>query len=671
MAETKVIITAEDRTKAALDSATKGFDKYAGGLASQMKYLAGPAGIGALVAGFAVLVKSQVEVGDQLNKLSQKTGAAVETLSAYQYAAKLSDVSNEDLSTGLVKLAKNIQEAAINKGGEAARMFEALGISVTQADGKLRPVSQVMEDISRKFSGAADSTEKTTAAVTLLGRSGANLIPLLNNLESLVAEAERAGVIVSTKFAQQAEQFNDSASRMSASASTLGRTIASFLIPEINEAIEQMNIWIGAQDSFSVSALELQMSRLQKRLAEVNEEKKRGIIIGAFHKTGLGREEAELITRISKLDDELTAARNRANAARGQSGGAASGGGAALPTLKIPQANQSNEEKSFNETLQRMRKATAEANASTIEDEREKSEERIRIASEEFRQKVDFSKLSVDQRKEFEQELMAFQTAAEFAAEERILEKEEKELERSELKFEKLQAEFDAEYAMKEEQKEQMAILDEYYNTRGLEQDDVYQQMRIKIQAGGLSAMAKQVQAANKSRSMMYQAAFKGDLASMGGVLGEMSGLMNSESRKQFEIGKKAAKAKVLVDTYMAAQSGFATTPFFPLGIAMGAIALGIGMMNYQKVSGLQFEGGASPGGAVGTFPASPSTGLPEASAPPGGNLPQSQERESPRVVNLTVQGEGAPSDDYTRNVLIPALNNAVGDGVELNAMTA
>jgi hypothetical protein len=113
----------------------------------------------------------------------------------------------------------------------------------------------------------------------------------------------------------------------------------------------------------------------------------------------------------------------------------------------------------------------------------------------------------------------------------------------------------------------------------------------------------------------------------------------------------------------------------------MGALALAIGYMNYQKVSGMQFEagGGGSPGGAIGTFNANPGTGLPESQSTssgfssteaPGQTL-QSEQQLAPRTVNVVLRGEGAPSDQYIREVLIPGLNDAIGDGVELKTMAA
>src|SRR3990167_1497449 len=160
---------------------------------------------------------SLIDLGDELSKTSQKVGISVEKLSAYQYAAKLSNVSNEELTSSLAKLSKNIQEAVTDKGSEAAKMFETLGVKVKDNSGKVRELSSVFEESADKLSKVREDTAKTTVEMGLFGKSGYQLAPLLNSLKELTAEAERTGKIISTDFAQAAERFNDELTRMKTS----------------------------------------------------------------------------------------------------------------------------------------------------------------------------------------------------------------------------------------------------------------------------------------------------------------------------------------------------------------------------------------------------------------------------------------------------------------------
>ena len=58
-----------------------------------------------------------------------------------------------------------------------------------------------------------DGAGKTALAIKLFGKSGADLIPLLNQgragIKELTDEAAKLGIVISTETAAKAEQFND------------------------------------------------------------------------------------------------------------------------------------------------------------------------------------------------------------------------------------------------------------------------------------------------------------------------------------------------------------------------------------------------------------------------------------------------------------------------------
>lgn len=113
-----VVITATDRTTAAVQNIKASM----GGLITQAGQLSGAlAGIGAGFSAGALTasVKQAINDFDNLNKMAQKVGVSVETLSGLDFAGKLSDVSLESIGTGLKKLSVNMADAA-KGGGESA-----------------------------------------------------------------------------------------------------------------------------------------------------------------------------------------------------------------------------------------------------------------------------------------------------------------------------------------------------------------------------------------------------------------------------------------------------------------------------------------------------------------------------------------------------------------------
>lgn len=192
---------------------------------------------GVLSAGAVVgAIKSSADYADQIGKLSQKIGIATEDISGLAYAAKLSDVSNEALSTGIKKLSTLIAE-----GGEK---FKYLGINIKDAQGNSKDTLTVFAEVADRFAGMEVGAEKTALAVALFGKSGSDLIPLLNQgaagIKAATDEARRFGLIVSKEAAAAAEQFNDNMTRLRASTQGATVAIAGPFIKVLGESTEAM-----------------------------------------------------------------------------------------------------------------------------------------------------------------------------------------------------------------------------------------------------------------------------------------------------------------------------------------------------------------------------------------------------------------------------------------------
>lgn len=165
-------------------------------------------------------VKGAIDNADQMGELAQSVGVSVEALTSLGYAAKMSGSDTEALATSLRKLSQNMLAVAQGSTGPVATAFNALGISVQNANGSLRSSDQVLIDVADKFARMEDGAQKTALAVQLFGRSGAEMIPFLNQgrsgLSALTAEADRLGVTISGKTANAAGEFNDTLDRLTA-----------------------------------------------------------------------------------------------------------------------------------------------------------------------------------------------------------------------------------------------------------------------------------------------------------------------------------------------------------------------------------------------------------------------------------------------------------------------
>jgi len=178
--KTSIVITAVDQTGAALKSAQAGLD----GLGQQASRVGGILTGFAALAGataFTGLIKGAIDSAESLHDLAKQSGASVESLSAMKGVAKLAGADMEQVAGGLAKLSKNMVEAAQGTG-KAGEVLKVLGVSVTDSAGKLKTSDQVMVEFAKSLQGIGNASERAAAAQLVLGKSGAQLLPFLNDL---------------------------------------------------------------------------------------------------------------------------------------------------------------------------------------------------------------------------------------------------------------------------------------------------------------------------------------------------------------------------------------------------------------------------------------------------------------------------------------------------------
>lgn len=225
------------RVDAGMGSMSKSF-KLAGEVANAFATAAAAAG-SAIAATVAIAAKG----AEQMYKLAQGAGLATETFSQLAYAAELSGISAEALSQSMARLNRNVSDAAAGTG-EAGRAFSALNLSARTADGALKSADQVMAEVADRFVVMQDGAEKAALAMAIFGKSGAQMIPMLNEgsarLRELRQEAVELGVSIDTKTGKAAEAFNDNLGRLQAATKGLANALMMELLPDLQAVTDAM-----------------------------------------------------------------------------------------------------------------------------------------------------------------------------------------------------------------------------------------------------------------------------------------------------------------------------------------------------------------------------------------------------------------------------------------------
>ena len=229
----------------ALGRAIGGLSGTVGRVSGGLRGMAGAAGglggaLSALVplatgAGLITLAKNSMDNAAKMFDLSQKTGVSVEALSRFSKAAKVSGTDVEGVTKALVKLSKGLIEAK-NGQGQAGEALKSMGISATDASGKLKGTDQIMLEISNKFKAMPNGAEKTALALQLFGRSGADLIPMLN----MGGEAIGKFGAMTTKYAEDAKKGEVAMITLQGKVGMLGGKLAVVLLPSITAITESL-----------------------------------------------------------------------------------------------------------------------------------------------------------------------------------------------------------------------------------------------------------------------------------------------------------------------------------------------------------------------------------------------------------------------------------------------
>lgn len=191
----------------------------------------GAVAAGAAVYGTTRLVKSSMENIDAVAKLSDRLGVSTEFLSAFGHQAALSGSSLDGLGKGIQYMLKNIGEA--NMGMKSYQdAFSELGLSYKELE-ELAPEESFLK-IADKLRGVESQSAKTAIAMRIFGRSGSQLLNMMeSDLTGVIEEAKKLGITFDRNMAAKVEAANDAITRMKAAFEGVGNSLAIGLSPII------------------------------------------------------------------------------------------------------------------------------------------------------------------------------------------------------------------------------------------------------------------------------------------------------------------------------------------------------------------------------------------------------------------------------------------------------
>ncbi|MFN9374723.1 MAG: phage tail tape measure protein [Planctomycetaceae bacterium] len=191
------------------------------------------------VAGIAATAKAFGDMGGTLVDLSARTGVSVEALSGLEFAASQTGAELGTIEIGLKKMQDTLVQAAA--GSQSAQTALArLGVSVAEL-AQLTP-DQQFSRIAEAISRVRNPALRTAFALDIFGKSGTQLLPLLNEgaagLATYQQQAADLGLVLATEDAQAADDFGDSLATLWIQIKAGAFSLGAALLPELHSLVE-------------------------------------------------------------------------------------------------------------------------------------------------------------------------------------------------------------------------------------------------------------------------------------------------------------------------------------------------------------------------------------------------------------------------------------------------
>lgn len=236
------------------DEAGGRFEKFGSVLKSVGKALAvtmAAIGTAAVAAGKKLydMANDVAATGDNIDKMSQRLGLSREAYQEWDYVLSQSGVDINSVQTGMKTLTNTIDDAK-NGTDKAIEKFTRLGI--TQEDLANKSREDIFAMTIAGLQKMTDDTEKAALANDMFGRSGQEMIPLLNasaeSTEELLQKSRDLGMVMSDEAVTAAVNYTDSMDTLKRTFSAVKNNIVSDLLPGFTKILDGLTGLLTGQE---------------------------------------------------------------------------------------------------------------------------------------------------------------------------------------------------------------------------------------------------------------------------------------------------------------------------------------------------------------------------------------------------------------------------------------
>lgn len=211
-----------------------GINIDAGVLAFGTFAVAGVAAAAAIIGKMNELADKTATFGNEIDKMSQKLGLSTDAYQRWGYVLGQADVEITSMQTGMKTLTNTIGDAR-NGSEKAINKFKTLGVTLDDLNKLSR--EEIFEKTIYGLQNVADETTKATLANDLFGKSGQELIPLLNETndttQKLMENADKYGLVMGEDLVNASAEFKDTQDTMNKSLNMISVELGAVFMPVI------------------------------------------------------------------------------------------------------------------------------------------------------------------------------------------------------------------------------------------------------------------------------------------------------------------------------------------------------------------------------------------------------------------------------------------------------
>lgn len=196
----------------------------------------------------SAFVGEMIHAGDELDKTSQQLSMSVRELQRWRFAADRAGVDAHTMSQSIQRLARSAFEASRGSASQAS-MFRTLGINVRAANGQLKSTDVLMREVTEALARMEDRTAAAAIAQRIMGRTGAQLMPLFNagaeGLDALNRRFDELGGGLSQEMVESAAAAQDAMTDFGLAMQSLKSQLAVAVLPTITRVVSAAAEWGG------------------------------------------------------------------------------------------------------------------------------------------------------------------------------------------------------------------------------------------------------------------------------------------------------------------------------------------------------------------------------------------------------------------------------------------